>query len=63
MFTRVRLFIQYTSIGQFLPLQMFCNLMNKDQLINNNQYSVVGGHKLIFLKMDPKYSKKIQYLL
>lgn len=37
---------------------MFCNLMNKDQLINNNQYNVVEGHKLIFLKMDPKYSKK-----
>lgn len=32
--------------------------MNKDQLINNNQYSVVGEHKLIFSKMDPKYSKK-----
>lgn len=41
---------------------MFCNLMNKDLLINNNQYSVVGGHKLIFLKMDPKYSKKKNYV-
>jgi len=31
--------------------------MNRDQLINNNQYNVVGGHMLIFLKMDLKYSK------
>lgn len=31
--------------------------MNKDQLINNNQYNAVGVHMLIFLKMDLKYSK------
>lgn len=35
--------------------------MNKDQLINNNQYNVVGGRMLIFLKMDLKYSKKKIY--
>lgn len=37
---------------------MFCNLKNKDQLTNNNQYNVVGGRTPIFLKMDLKYSKK-----
>lgn len=36
---------------------MFCSLMNISQPINNNQCNVVEGHKLIFLKKDPKYSK------
>lgn len=45
-----------------LPLQMFCNSKNKGQVINNNQYNVVAGHKLIFLKMDPKYPKKIHHI-
>jgi hypothetical protein len=40
---------------------MFCNLKNKGQLINNNLYSVVEEHKLIFLKMDPEYSKNTKY--
>lgn len=34
---------------------MFCKLMNINQLINNNQYNVVEGHKLKFLKMDLKF--------
>lgn len=41
----------------YLPLQMFCNLRNKDQAVNNNQYNVVEEHKLIFLSMDLKYSE------
>lgn len=36
---------------------MFCSLTNINQPINNNQCNVVAGHKLQFLKMDPKYSK------
>lgn len=32
--------------------------MNKDQAINNSLWNVVEGQMIIFLKMDPKYSKK-----
>lgn len=45
-------------IKNCLPLQMFYNSMNKDQVTNNNQYNVVAEHKLIFLKMDLKYPTK-----
>lgn len=37
---------------------MFYKLRNKDRPINNNQYNVVGEHKSLFLKMDPKCSEK-----
>lgn len=37
---------------------MFCNLTNRDQPINSNQYNVAVGRMSIFLRMDLKYSKK-----
>lgn len=52
------LFIILWRENKCLLLQMFCNLMNIDQPINNNQYNVVEEHKLIFLKTDPEYSEK-----
>lgn len=53
----IKIYLPIHKIEKYLPLQMFCNSMNKDLAINSNLYNVVEGRKLIFLKMDPKHSE------